>query len=345
MNHENPRPGGTVLLGVDVGGTTMSAGLVTTDGEILAATHVATHGEGPGTAVDTLLGVIARLLDEAGRRRLAIEGIGVGLPGPIDVDNGTIRSLPLIPEVDGVPLAARITAKAGIATFVDNDVNALALGEWMFGVGRQADPFVLLAIGSGVGGGIIVDGRLVRGKRGYAGEFGHIPVDVNGEPCECGGRGCLMVYTGGHRLAAEARDRVRHEPSSILALAGGRPGAITTEMIFRAAAGGDALARGMVDRACRALGAGLAGIVNGLNPEVVVVTGGVVESLVHWHGEILARTGEYALAEALATTRIHLVPADKRQTMRGGAALVLYEKARRSRVARVHDEAAHHGGA
>jgi glucokinase len=344
MDHENSQVAATVCLGVDVGGSTMSAGLVTPSGEVLAATHIATHGEGTGTAVDTLLGVIAQLLDEADRQRLVIEGIGVGLPGLVDVEAGRVLSAPLIPEFAGVSLAARIAAKAGIVTFVDNDVNALALGEWMFGLGRQADPFVLLAVGSGVGGGIVVDRRLVRGKRGYAGEFGHIPVDINGEPCECGGRGCLMVYTGGHRLAAEARGRVRHEPSSILTLAGGQPSAITAETVFRAAAGGDALARRMVDRACRALGAGLAGIVNGLNPEVVVVTGGVVESLVHWHDEIRARTGEYALAEALAATRIHLVPADKRQTLRGGAALVRYEQARRSRRAHA-DEAAHPGEA
>jgi glucokinase len=238
--------------------------------------------------------------------------------------------LPLIPEFDGMPLAARISAKAGVAAFVDNDVNALALGEWMFGLGRNADPFVLLGIGSGVGGGIILDGRLVRGKRGYAGEFGHVPVDFNGERCQCGGRGCLILYTGGHSLAVEARVRVRHERSSMLALAGGEPSSITTEMIFQAAAGGDPLAHSMVDRACRALGAGLAVIVNGLNPEVVVIAGGVVESLVHLQGDILTRTGEYALAEALAGTQVRLVPTNKRRTMRGGAALVLYERARRS---------------
>jgi glucokinase len=329
MRHDNPRPD-SVLLGVDVGGTTMSGGLVTPSGDILKAIDIATHREGPGTAVDTLQAMIAQLLAEAHARALTIEGIGIGLPGLIDVDASRIRSAPFIPEFDRFPLAARISAKAGIATYVDNDVNALALGEWMFGLGRQADPFVLLAIGSGVGGGIIVDGRLVRGKRGYAGEFGHVPVDVDGGPCECGGRGCLMLYTGGHHLAAEIRERVRREPSVILALAGGQPDAITTEMIFRAAAGGDALAGGVVARACRALGAGLAGIVNGLNPEVVVVTGGVVASLVRWQDEILARTGEYALADALAGTQIHLAPVDKRRTVRGGAALVLYEHARQA---------------
>jgi glucokinase len=324
------QPFDRVLLGVDVGATTTSAALVTPAGDILMETNVATHREGPGTAVDTLLDLIAHLLSEAGARGLAIEGIGVGLPGLIDVDEGRSRSSALLPEFDGLPLAARIAAKAGVTTFVDNDVNALALGEWMFGLGRNADPFVLLAVGSGVGGGIIVDGRLVRGKSGYAGEFGHVCVDLDGDRCYCGGRGCLVLYSAGHNLAEEARARVRREPSAMLGLAKGQPASITAKMIFEAAASGDPLARGMVDRACRALGAAIAGIVNSLNPEVLVVTGGVVESLVPLHGEIVARVSEYVLADAFAGTQLRLVPADKRRTARGGAALVLYEQARRS---------------
>ena len=131
-------------------------------------------------------------------------------------------------------------------------------------------------------------------------------------------------------MAVEARRRIEREPSSLLALAGGDPAAITAETVFAAAAAGDGLARGMVDRACRALGAGVAIAVNGLNPEVVVVTGGVVKSLLSLQDEILRRVGEYTLADALAGTPIHFVPGHKSQTVRGGAALVLYERARRA---------------
>ena len=319
-----------VLIGVDVGGTTVSGGLVTPDGNVLSAIQAPTS-LGSGTAEHTILGIVTDLHAEAQTRGLVLEAVGVGVPGLVDTD----RSMLLhsagshVADLHRVPLADRISAKTGVPAFVDNDVNALALGEWMFGLGRGAASCVVLAIGSGLGAGIILDGRLVRGKRGYAGELGHIPVDFNGPPCPCGGRGCLALYVGGEYLAAEARRRVSCEPSSLLALAGGQAAAITAETVFRAAAAGDPLARSMVDRACRALGAGLAITVNGLNPEVVVVTGGVVKSLLPLQGEIIRWAGEYALADSLAGTPIHFVPGHKSQTVRGGAALVLYERARR----------------
>lgn len=319
-----------VLIGVDVGGTTVSGGLVTPDGNVLSAIQAPTS-LGSGTAEHTILGIVTDLHAEAQTRGLALEAVGVGVPGLVDTERGMLlhSAGSHVADLHRVPLADRISAKTGVPAFVDNDVNALALGEWMFGLGRGAASCVVLAIGSGLGAGIILDGRLVRGKSGFAGELGHIPVDFNGPPCPCGGRGCLALYVGGEYLAAEARRRVSREPSSLLALAGGQAPAITAETVFLAAAAGDPLARSMVDRACRALGAGLAITVNGLNPEVVVVTGGVVKSLLPLQGEIIRRAGEYALADSLAGTPIHFVPGHKSQTVRGGAALVLYERAGR----------------
>ncbi len=318
-----------VLIGVDVGCTTLSGGLVTPDGNVLSAIQAPTS-LGSGTAEHTILGIITDLHAEAQTRGLALEAVGVGVPGLVDTERGMLlhSAGSHVADLHRVPLADRISAKTGVPAFVDNDVNALALGEWMFGLGRDAASCVVLAIGSGLGAGIIIDGRLVRGKSGFAGELGHIPVDFNGPPCPCGGRGCLALYVGGEYLAAEARRRVSCEPSSLLALAGGQAPAITAETVFLAAAAGDPLARSMVDRACRALGAGLAITVNGLNPEVVVITGGVVKSLIPLQDEIIRRAGEYALADSLAGTPIYFVPGHKSHTVRGGAALVLYERAR-----------------
>jgi glucokinase len=320
-----------VLIGVDVGCTTVSGGLITPDGNVLSAIQAPTS-LGSGTAEHTILGIVTDLHAEAQARGLALEAVGVGVPGLVDAERGMQLSSAgsHVADLSRIPLAERISAKTGVPAFVDNDVNALALSEWTFGLGRGAASCVVLAIGSGIGAGIILDGRLVRGKRGYAGELGHIPVDFNGPPCPCGGRGCLALYVGGEYLAAEAQRRGSCEPSSLLALAGGQAPAITAETVFLAAAAGDPLARSMVDRACRALGAGLAVVVNGLNPEVVVVTGGVVKSLLPLQGEIIRRAGEYALADALVGTPIHFVPGHKSQTVRGGAALVLYERAHRA---------------
>lgn len=324
-------PGG-VLIGVDVGGTTMSAGLVTADGEVLSVIQAPTHRDGPGTAPDTLLGIVGELVSRANQEGVPVEAIGIGLPGIVDTDIGMLKvGVHLLRDLAGIPLAERVHARTGIPAFVDNDVNALALAEWTWGHGRGAGSLALLAIGTGVGGAIILDGHLVRGRSGYGGEFGHVPIAFDGKPCVCGSRGCLCMYVCGQEIAAEARRRVRDEPGSTLpARAGGDASAITSRMVFEAAASGDALARAIVGEVTRALAAGLAGIVNGLNPEVIVVTGGVAGSLVPLQEEILRRTGEYAFADALADTRIHFVAGDKGQTVRGGAALVLYERATRA---------------
>jgi glucokinase len=189
---------------------------------------------------------------------------------------------------------------------------------------------VLLALGTGVGGGIIVDGHLVRGHRGFGGEWGHVSVNFNGPECMCGCRGCLAVYLAGEWMARRARESLaRHPDSALLALAGGNPAAITAALVFRAAASGDLLAGAMVNEACEALAASLGGIVNALNPEILIVTGGVAESLVPLREDVLRRTAAYGLPGVLEQTAVHFVAADKQRTALGGAALVLYELARR----------------
>ena len=324
-----------VLIGVDVGGTTMSAGLVATDGEVLSVVQTPTHRDGPGSAPETLFASVDELISRARQKNVPIEAVGIGLPGVVDTDIGMLRvGVHLVQDLVGIRLADRVHARTGIPAFVDNDVNALALAESTWGHGRGARSLALLVVGTGVGGAIILDGHLVRGKSGYGGEFGHVPIALDGRPCICGSRGCLCTYISGHYIALEGRRRLAGKPgSTLLARAGGDPSTITSRMIFDAAAAGDALARTIVDEVTRALAAGLAGIVNGLNPEVIVVTGGVVGSLVPLQGEILRRTGEYAFAEALADTRIHFVAGDKAETVRGGAALVLYERAARAAAA------------
>jgi glucokinase len=324
-----------VLIGVDVGCTTLSGGLVAPDGQVLATIQAPTN-LGSATVVATILAIVTDLHAEAQTRGLVLEAVGVGVPGLVDTERGMLLTSAgsHVADLHLVPRAESFSAKTGVPTLVDNDVNALALGEWTFGLARGAGSCVVLAVGSALGAGIIVDGRLVRGKSGFAGELGHIPIDFDGPSCHCGGRGCLGLYVGGEYLAAEARQRIEREPSALLALAGGEIGAITAETVFMAAAAGDRLARGMVERACRALGAGLAIAVNGLNPDMVVVTGGVVGSLLPLRDEIMRRVGEYTLADALAGTPIHFVPGQKNQTVRGGAALVLYERSRRRRSLR-----------
>jgi glucokinase len=278
---------------------------------------------------------IERLVEALWRRAegRAVRGIGVGVPGPVDTAAGRVTEhIPHAPDLAGQPLAALLRARFGLPAYVDNDVNALALAEWRFGAGRGASSLVVLAPGTGFGCGIVLEGRLVRGMSGFGGEFGHTPVKFDGPPCWCGGRGCLAIYASGRGIAEAARARVAGTASApLLAAAGGDPGEITAQLVFSAAAGGDPAAEAVVDEACQALGAMLGTIVNGLNPEVVVITGGVAESLVRLEKRVLAAAAEYAFARPLAATRISIVAGDKRTTMRGAAALVLYEEERAGR--------------
>jgi glucokinase len=320
-----------VIIGVDVGGSSIAGGLVTPDGEVLTHVQRRTREGAGGDGVERLLDVVATLHAEARRQSLTVQGVGVGLPSIVDVDRGKmVTAQNFVPEFAGVPIGHRIAEQTGLTTWVDNDVNALALGELRWGAGRGASSLVVIAIGTGVGGAVIVDGALVRGKNGHAGEFGHICVMMNGPVCFCGGRGCMCVFLCGTAIEQSAQLRVRTRPDSkLVTLAGGEVTAITSAVVFEAAAGGDGLARAIVDEACEALAATLGVLLNGLDPERIIVTGGVVRSLAPLREDILQRATKYSLPQVLDEAAIHLIPGDKSSSMRGAAALFLYESERR----------------
>jgi glucokinase len=321
----------SVIIGVDVGASFIAGGLVTLDGDVLMHVQEATHPTDAGDAVERMLGVVTAVHAEARRRRLAIEGVGVGLPCVVDVEQGMSRDPQnLVPEFAHVPIADQIRTRTGLATWVDNDVNALALGELRWGIAQATSSLVVIACGTGVGGALIVNGELVRGRAGSAGEFGHVTVMMNGPVCVCGGRGCMCMFVSGMAIEQTARRRLAVRPESkILALADNSITQVTTVHVFEAAAGGDGLARSIVDEACEALAATLGGVLNTLNPDMVVITGGVVRSLAPLREDILQRATKYTLARVLDEGTVHLVPSDKSSSMRGAAALFLYESTRR----------------
>ena len=309
-----------VTIGVDVGGTTVAAGLVSADGRVLEHVQSPTHERGAGTALETIGDLLDRLRDSARARGVTVTGVGLGIPGTVDVERGVVGvDVHYAPELVGMPLAARLRPRVGVPVFVDNDVNALALAEWTWGAGRGARSLVVLALGTGVGGGIVLDGRLHRGAAGFGGELGHVPIDFDGRPCICGGRGCLKTYVSGTDIARRGEERL------------GRP--IGADEVFRLAAAGRVEAEEIVDEVCRALGAGLAIIVNGLNPERVLLVGGVAKSLRPLEARLRASLAGHAFAAALAATRLEILSLDKDATVRGGAALVRYEIERRRTTA------------
>jgi len=301
-----------VLLGVDVGGTSMSAGIVTRDGRVLVARGRPTHGPEGGGAIERILALAAEVVALPAARGHRLIGVGAGLPGLVDVALGTVGGeAHHVPELTGVPIAKLLAEVAGAPAFVDNDVNAVALAEGRWGAGRGAKSFVLLAVGTGVGGGMVLDGRLHRGAGGFGGELGHVPIAFDGRPCICGARGCLKAYVAGPDLAGEASRRL------------GRP--VDAAGLFELADRGDATAEAVVAEATEALAAGLAIIVNGINPERLLVAGSVGQAFARREGDLRARLARRAYKGALATTRLAFLDLGKETSVRGGAALVLYE--------------------
>ena len=314
-----------VILAVDVGGTTTAAGIVTSSGEVLRERQVPTHGGGPGTTLATIERLIETLRAEAGDVPLA--AIGVGVPAIVHAAAGVVgEEAHNVPELAGFPLARSLSERFGLPAFVDNDVNALALAEWRFDAGRGARSLVVLAPGTGFGSGIIVDGHLLRGAHGFGAELGHVPVKFDGPPCWCGGRGCLALYASGRGIADAARAHATGASGRALReAAGGDPARIDAPLVFRLAAEGEPVAAAVVEDACRALGAMLGIVINGLNPEVVVLTGGVAGAFGTLEKRVLGAAAEYAFKRALPDTKIIFAPGDKRSSMRGAAALALYE--------------------
>jgi glucokinase len=319
------------IVGVDVGASTISAGLVRLDGTVLSTAQTPTGG--PGPVSDRIAALIERALSRAHEQGLRVAGIGVGLPGPVDVEKGQMLAADggFVGELANLPLAAMLRQRSGHPVYVDNDVNTLALADWMFGPGQGASSLVTVAIGTGVGGGIILDGTLLRGRLNMAGEIGHVSVSLDGPLCPCGNVGCLNVYAAGRLMSERARERLMDEPDSTLhARTGGDLDRLSTAMLFEAAADGDRLARTIVDQACEAVAVAIGGLVNLLNPDVIVITGGVAASLAPLADDIRRRARRRALVTVLDATAVHVIPGDKHRTVQGGAALVRYELARRN---------------
>ncbi len=256
-------------LGFDIGGTKLAIAVGDAQGQLAARRRrpIAATGD-PRRDVETMVRDGRSLLAEAGVDARSLRGVGVTAPGPIDFDRGVVQSPPNLPGWDRVPIVDWFASEFSAPVHLENDANAAALAEWRFGAGRGARHLVYLTMSTGVGGGLVLDGRLYRGTGG-AGEIGHAPVEWEGELCGCGRRGCLEAYVGGRcwtqRLARET------PPSSrVAALAGGADRA-RPEHLIAAAREGDAFALGELERWNHYLARGLVTVAYVLAPEVIVL--------------------------------------------------------------------------
>lgn len=265
------------VIAIDLGGTNIKIAVIKNDNKIIKKLSVPTKSyKDKGALIDGLAQLCAKIISEARLKKTEIAGIGIGAPGLIDSKRGIINQLVNIKGFKDVPLKKLIEKKTGISTFLDNDVNVMTLGELYYGAGRGAKNLLCVTLGTGVGGGIVIDGKLYRGSSLSAGEIGHMPLNEEGPKCNCGGFGCMEKYVGNKYIAAMAIQKIKKAKRGlVLKLAKGNLRRITPEVISLAAKKGDKLARAVWKEIGGHLGVTLAGVINLLNPEMIVIGGGV----------------------------------------------------------------------
>ncbi len=266
-----------IIVGIDLGGTKISTAVVDSAGKIIAHDYRETRAaEGLQAVIGRMLDAARRVMAQAGVDQAQVTAVGIGAPGPLDVEAGVVVAPPNLPGWDRVPLKQLIKDELGITTFLENDANAAALGEHRFGAGRGVGHMIYVTVSTGIGGGLILDGKLYHGVSGMAGEIGHTTVIPYGPRCPCGNRGCLEALASGTAIARQARERVaRGAPTLIADLSGGEPERITAKLVAEAADQGDVEAQDILAEAMNYLGLGMANLVNLFNPQLIVIGGGM----------------------------------------------------------------------
>lgn len=289
----------TFRIGVDVGGTKVLAGEVAPDGKVLRTATRRTPGRRVSVAAleDALTAAVMEVAD--GRTP---EGIGLAAAGFVDAAGERVMFAPHLPWA-GEDVRRRLTERWGAPVTLDNDANCAAHAESLLGAAHGASSAMVVTMGTGIGGALLVGGRLLRGANGMAGEFGHMQVVPDGRQCECGRYGCWEQYSSGNALVRFARARVVAEPTVLTDLCQGQPDQLTGPMVTAAAEDGDLVARQAFASVGDWLGVGLAGLVAAFDPEVVVVGGGVSAA-----GDRLLDPARIALGRALAGAEHRMVP-------------------------------------
>jgi glucokinase len=296
------------VIGIDIGGTNLVVGTLAEDGSVMYALESEpTHAEsGADDVISRLLRLTRQVMDRtlAGYPGATFLGVGVGAPGPLDTKSGVVLLTPNLGWVN-MPLRDRIASGLGLPTALDNDANCAVLGEWWRGAARGTRHAIGITIGTGIGGGLIVDGRLLHGASDCAGEIGHATIDTDGRRCKCGNYGCLEAYASGPAIARRAVEAIEAGYESRLAgYVGGDLAAITAQTVYDAAHDGDELALEVVGDTARFLGAGISNLLNIFNPEVVVVCGGVTQAGDRLFVPLRREVARRAFKPAVAVCRI-----------------------------------------
>jgi glucokinase len=296
------------VLGIDIGGTNLVVGSVAEDGSsLLALDSEPTQAEaGEKDVVDRIIALAKRTIERT-RREVPgadIIGMGVGAPGPLDTKSGVVLLTPNLGWVN-MPLRRIIHDRLGLPAALDNDANCAALGEWWMGAARGTKTAIGITIGTGIGGGLILDGKLFHGASDCAGEIGHTTIDTEGRRCKCGNYGCLEAYASGPNIALRAIEEMKAGAETRLPqYVGGDLRKVTAQTVYQAAHDGDNLALEVVNDTAKFLGAGIANLVNVFNPEAVVVCGGVTLAGDHLFIPLRREVARRAFKPAVSVCRI-----------------------------------------
>ncbi len=296
MRSTSANPAPEQALAVDLGGTWLRVAVVRRPATILIARRIPTPAKGaPGPVIAAIVELAAALQAEAG---LQASRAGVAAPGPLDPVSGTVYQVPNLSGWDAVPLSARLQEQLGMPVLLHNDANLAGLAEARCGAGRDCDPLLYLTLSTGIGGAVLLGGRLLEGRHGLAGELGHVVVQDGGPACNFGHRGCLEALASGTAIARQARERLAAGEASLLQQLGQSGEEISARLVAEAAAQGDPLATAVLSTAGRALGVALAGFANIFDPARIVLGGGVSASLGLLRAEIDLAMAELVMAKS-----------------------------------------------
>lgn len=311
-------------IGVDLGGTNIKIGIVSENGKIIKKDSISSKSEeGPEKVIQQIKKAIRQILNQS---KVKIIGIGIGTPGIVSSKKGTVENPPNFPGWDIIPLKKIIKKEFQTDVYIENDANAAAIGEMIYGAGKNIQNFVMITLGTGVGGGIIMDRKIFRGEVGAAGELGHITIDYNGPKCNCGSRGCIEAYAGNRYLISRISEELSDKTDSLLykwTIKENKE--LSPKLIYDAACENDEYAVSIISNVGKYLGYGISSVVNLLDITNIIIGGGV-----SGFGRILFDSVEQTLIERVMKpfkSRINVKPARLKNDagIKGAASLVFYK--------------------
>jgi glucokinase len=306
MEAPHPLAGDGYVAAVDLGGTKILAAIVTPSGEIVARTKRSTgKNHSPAAVLDRIADCVRRAATEAGVDASELRGVGIGAPGPVDAANGVLRTAPNLEGWSDVPVAGELSRRLVVPVGLDNDVRVAVIAEAAAGAGRGVRNWVALWPGTGVGGGLVIDGNVVTGSSGVAGELGHMTIKAGGARCGCGGRGHLEALASRSAIVRWIARRVERGDRTILSKKGDDLLDTKSDDLADAYRSGDKLVVKAIQRGADFMAIGIANVANAVNPELVVLGGGLVEAFGDDYVRLVEKNvRKYPLAAATANLRV-----------------------------------------